>query len=256
MTTRLPGAVREAAEFALATNTSRSMDRRSSQPPRPTGGSIVPIRLGRVLRALDHSLHRILWRIELVAIVLIIALLNLPLLAGTFSTEFIFHPGAVEAGEWWRVFTHPFVHVSRYHLTLDAAAFFLAYVELRQRPFRRRLLLILAAGGGSLLAALLFSTAVQTLGLCGLSGIAHGLTAVVSLDILRRETDRLVRWGAIACFIIVVGKCLVEAITGHVVFESWHLGSLGTPIAVCHAGGVLGALAAWLYFDLRSEPEF
>ena len=208
------------------------------------------------MRALDHSLHRILWRIELVAIALIIALLNLPLLAGKFSTEFIFHPGAVEAGEWWRLFTHPFVHVSWYHLMLDVAAFFLAYVELRERPFSRRVLVVLAAGGGSLIAALLFSPAVQTLGLCGLSGIAHGLTAVVSLENLRRETDRLVRSGAVACFIVVVGKCLVEAITGHVVFESWHLGSLGTPVAVCHAGGVLGALSAWLYFDLRSRPEF
>jgi rhomboid family GlyGly-CTERM serine protease len=232
------------------------MNRRLTQPSRPECGGIVPIRLGRVWRALDHSLHRILWRTEIIALAAIIALLNLPLLTGTFSTEFAFHPGAVKAGEWWRVLTHPFVHVSWYHLVLDAAAFFLAYLELRQRPFGRRLLLILATGGGSLLAALLFSPAVQTLGLCGLSGIAHGLTAVVSLDILRRETGRLVRAGAIACFITVVGKCLFEAVTGHVVFESWHLGSLGTPIAVCHAGGVLGALSAWLYFDLRSQPEF
>lgn len=256
MTTRLPVPLCEAAEFVRGTSEPRSKDQRPKQHCPACDCSIVPVRLGRVLRALDHSLHRILWRIELVAIAVIIALLNLPLLAGTFSTEFIFHPGAVEAGEWWRVFTHPFVHLSWYHLALDATAFFLAYVELRQRPFRRRLLLVPAAGGGSLLAALLFSPAVQTLGLCGLSGIAHGLTAVVSLDILRGETDRLVRSGAIACFTIVVGKCILEAITGHVVFESWHLGSLGTPIAVCHAGGVLGALAAWLYFDLRSRPEF
>jgi len=256
MTTRLPGSIRDAAELALATTTLRSMNRWPTQLSRPQSGSIVPIRLGRVLCALDHSLHRILWRIELAAIALIVALLNLPLLAGKFSTEFIFHPGAVEAGEWWRLFTHPFVHVSWYHLALDVAAFFLAYVELRERPFSRRVLLILAAGGGSLLAALLFSQAVQTLGLCGLSGIAHGLTVVVSLDILRREADRLVRSGAVACFIVVVGKCIVEAITGHVVFESWHLGSLGTPIAVCHAGGVLGALLAWFQFDLRSRPEF
>lgn len=256
MTTRLPVPLCDATEFVCGASAPRSMDQRPMQHCLSRNGSIVPSRVGRVLRALDHSLHRILWRIELVAIAAIIALLNLPLLAGKFSTEFIFHPGAVEAGEWWRVFTHPFVHVSWYHLALDVAAFFLAYVELRQRPFRRRLLLVLAAGGGSLLAALLFSPTVQTLGLCGLSGIAHGLTAVVSLDILRRETDRLVRSGAIACFIIVVAKCILEAITGHVVFEAWHLGSLGTPIAVCHGGGVLGALAAWLYFDLRSKPEF
>jgi rhomboid family GlyGly-CTERM serine protease len=162
----------------------------------------------------------------------------------------------VQGGEWWRVFTHPFVHVSWYHLTLDTAAFFVAYLELRNYRLRRRLLLFLAAGGGSLLTVLLFSPAVTRLGLCGLSGIAHGLTAVVSLDMICRETDRRVRAGAIACFAVVVGKCVIEALTGHVVFESWHLGSLGTPIAVCHAGGVLGALVVWIKFNVRSEPEF
>ena len=37
-----------------------------------------------------------------------------------------------------------------------------------------------------------------------------------------------------------------EAATGDVLFASWHLGSLGTPIAACHAGGILGALVTWL----------
>jgi hypothetical protein len=112
---------------------------------------------------------------------------------------------------------------------------------------------MIAAGAGSLVTAVLFSPAVQTQGLCGLSGIAHGLTAVVSLEIIRRETDRLLRAGALAGFIVVVGKSVLEAISGHVVFESWHLGSLGTPIAVCHAGGVQGGLLAWYCLFPRKQ---
>ena len=79
-----------------------------------------------------------LWRIELAACAILIVLLNLPLLEGRFDTRFAFLPEAVRAGEWWRVFTHPFVHVSLYHLALDAAAFFVLYAELRDNRRRER----------------------------------------------------------------------------------------------------------------------
>jgi hypothetical protein len=45
---------------------------------------------------------------------------------------------------------------------------------------------------------------------------------------------------------------ICEAVTGDVLFASWHLGSLGTPVAECHAGGVLGALLAWLFLEGRN----
>ena len=256
MTTPLPRLMCAARRPAPGVQATRRLSQRPESPSEAEDGSVVPSRLGRVLRGFDRSLERILWRAELIAIAAVIALLNLPLLTGAFSPAFIFDPGAVAAGQWWRLFSHPFVHVSWYHLTLDVAAFFLAYVELREHPFRRRVMLFLVAGCGSLVAAILFDPAVQAVGLCGLSGIAHGLTAIVSLELLRRELDGWLRWGAGACFGIVVAKCVVEALTGHVVFESWHAGALGTPIAVCHAGGVLGGLLIWLYFELRRAPEF
>jgi hypothetical protein len=40
----------------------------------------------------------------------------------------------------------------------------------------------------------------------------------------------------------VLGKCLLEAFTGTAFFAHWHLGSLGTPIVICHLGGACGAL--------------
>ena len=192
------------------------------------------------------STSTILWRIELAVFAIAIVLLNLPLLTGQFDTRFIFLPEAVSAGEWWRVFTFPFVHVSLYHLLLDATAFFVLYSELREKPRLERFGFMLAAGVGSLLASLWAAPAIQTRGLCGLSGIAHGLALVSSLEMLTGATSRALRRVGAASLLILVGKSTIEAVTGQIVFASWHLGSLGFPIAVCHAGGVVGALLAWM----------
>lgn len=214
--------------------------------------SIVPSALSPELAALDDSLRHQLWLCELAILGAILVALNLPLLGGEFSTRFIYHPIPIAAGEWWRLFTHPFVHVSPYHLVLDAAAFFLAYVELKQWRLFSRLTFLGGAAAGGLLAALAASPLISTHGLCGLSGIAHGLTAIVSLELLRRAHDHTSAWTAALCFVGVVAKSVLEAATGNVLFASWHLGSLGTPIAACHAGGILGALAAWI---LLRDPK-
>jgi rhomboid family GlyGly-CTERM serine protease len=191
------------------------------------------------------------WRCELAVFTLLLAWLNLPLLTGSFPTQFIFHPAAIRAGEWWRLLTHPFAHVSWYHLALDATAFFLAYAELRHRSSLERFAFVAGAGAGSLLAALIASPLIATYGLGGLSGIAHGLAALAGLELATRSNDRVVRLGGLTCLLGVVGKSVIEATTGNVVFASWHLGPLGTPIAACHAGGVLGALAVWMFFRRR-----
>jgi len=210
----------------------------------------VHVPAGEISRAVEltaRSVEKALWRFELAAFAALIALLNLPLMAGHFAERFAFLPGAVRAGEWWRLLTHPFVHVSWYHLLLDAAAFFMAYAELRHRRWLERFGLVAAAGAGGVLAAWWTAPVVSTCGLCGLSGIAHGLMAVVGLD-LAQSRDRLLRRVGLASFAGVVLKSLVEALTGEILFASWHLGWLGTPIAVCHAGGVLGASMIWLLF--------
>jgi rhomboid family GlyGly-CTERM serine protease len=208
---------------------------------------------GAALSGVDGSLGRILWRLELGAFAALIALLNLPLLTGVFSTQFIFHPAAVRSGEWWRVFTHPFVHVSWYHLVLDALAFYFAYAELQRRRLWERLAFVAAAGVGGLLAALMASPLVAEHGLCGLSGVAHGLTAMAGLEMLCRSEESASRWSGLFCFVGVTGKSLLELLTDHILFASWHLGWLGTPIAACHAGGVLGALLLWMMFQRRRD---
>jgi len=195
------------------------------------------------LTRFDDSLGRILWRWKIAAFALLVALFTLSLLTGVSSTRFIYHSDAVNGGEWWRVFAYSFVHVSCYHLALDALAFFPAYAEFHHRRFLERLAFVAAASAGSLLAALAASPLIA----------AHGLTAVVSLEMLRRSDGRLSGWAGLFCFVGVTGKSLFEQVTGRVLPASWHLGCLRTPVAQCHAGGVLGALLFWMMFQRRES---
>jgi hypothetical protein len=88
---------------------------------------------------------------------------------------------------------------------------------------------------------------IATLGLRGLSGVAHGLMAVVCLQRISsssRDSNEFLAY--IAVLAGLVAKCLFESLTGNALLASWHLGNVGTPIAVCHAGGLLGGLMFWL----------
>jgi len=178
--------------------------------------------------------------LELVLFALVLVLINGPWLAGDPVARWAFLPAAMRAGEWWRVITHPLVHVSWYHLLLDGTAFLLLYASLRERGWLRRLGVISASGAGSLIAACWFTPAVASLGLCGLSGIAHGLMAVTALELIR--AGEKTGW---VCLLAVSAKALWEAWTGQVLFGFLHFGLMGTPIAVSHLGGVLGAVLAW-----------
>src|SRR3989442_3221466 len=191
-------------------------------------------------------------RYELGALAAIIVLLNLPLLHGACAVDMIFLPGRVAAGEWWRVFTHAFVHVSWYHLLLDATAFLMLYQGLVGRSGFERMGYVLACGAGSLLASLWSAPIVQTHGLCGLSGIAHGLMAFSALDQMNTTTEKTLQRAGAATFIIVVAKSIIEAATGRIVFESLHFGALGSPVAVCHAGGVLAGLVVMVVVQVSS----
>lgn len=54
---------------------------------------------------------------------------NAGLIAGCFCEPLIFRTQGVAADRWLRIFTHPFLHVSVYHLLLEAAAFSLLYSQ-------------------------------------------------------------------------------------------------------------------------------
>ncbi|MEK7678159.1 MAG: rhombosortase [Verrucomicrobiota bacterium] len=193
-------------------------------------------------------------RPELALFVLLLALCNWPILSGSAWHSMIFLPAAVQAGEWWRLLTHPFVHVSWYHLLLDGAAFLMLYQSLADQILVRRLTYVLAAGAGSLLIAWWAAPAISTNGLCGLSGLAHGLMAVSALEMVgmgeQHPSESRLGW---VTFLLVAGKSAIEVLTGTAFFSFLHFGLMGAPVAVSHAGGVLGGLCAWLL--LHAAPD-
>jgi rhomboid family GlyGly-CTERM serine protease len=180
---------------------------------------------------------------ELIGFSLIILILNCPLIWGHHFDAMVFLPQSVKTGQWWRIFSHPFVHLTWYHLLLDAGAFLLLYHELKEQRRLTRILYVVACGAGSLLAGLWISPVVSAQGLCGLSGIAHGLMAVWALEGMENKShDRKERLIAVSMFAVVVGKSLVEVVNGHVFFQFLHFGMMGHPVAACHAGGVLAGI--------------
>jgi len=192
-------------------------------------------------------------RNELWLLAALIALANLPLLTGGPSSALLFVPARVAAGEWWRIVTGFFVHVSGYHLLLDASAFLLLLESLRQFTRTRRMLTVAACAAGSLMVSLPVIGADGTL--CGLSGIAHGLLAVLALH-MAEESDQTLRRAGFAGFVIVVAKCICEAVSGGVLFANLHLGNVAAPVAVCHAGGVLGGVIMYTLSHIRALCSF
>jgi len=169
---------------------------------------------------------------------------------GTISTRLVFDSAAVTAGEWWRVFSFPWVHVSRYHLLLDGAAFLLLYAGIEERFILRRLLLVFGSGVGSLLLPLAISSQIHQIGLCGLSGIAHGLTAVSAGEMLKNpKQKRIGGWLLLGLSV----KTVWELWTGTAFLQHLHLGDIGQPIVATHAGGVVGGLAGYLLLQVFAK---
>jgi rhomboid family GlyGly-CTERM serine protease len=204
------------------------------------GAASLPLQLASARSAL-------LRRPELLLFVGLLALLNLPVLAGSRFQSMIFVPQAVRAGEWWRLLTHPFVHVTSYHLLLDGAAFLALYHSLLESSTVRRLLYVVGAGAGSALVSWAAVPCISASGLCGLSGIAHGLMAVSSLELICTQPpgspERRIGWLG---FSLVVSKAAAEALSGKMFFTFLHFGLMGEPVAVSHAGGIAGGLVAML----------
>jgi rhomboid family GlyGly-CTERM serine protease len=186
-------------------------------------------------------------RAETLMFALLLGVLNLPLFIGGSTAPLAFQAEAVAAGEWWRLFTHPFVHVSWYHFLLDGAAFLCLYANLLAEQRWKRFAAVAASSAGSLLVAWGASPLIADHGLCGLSGAAHGLMAFSALETLAiLKASRATRIIALVGLVAVVAKCVVEVATGGAFFTGLHFDLLGTPIVACHAGGVLGGIGAAL----------
>jgi len=174
----------------------------------------------------------------------LLILVNLGLLFGNIpAVNLSFDPSAVANGEWWRIFSWPFVHVSRYHLLIDGAAFLLLYAGLEERQPFKRILLVLFAAAGSLLLPLAIAPQIQQLGLSGLSGIAHGLAAISAIEMIQNRSQQKVGYLLLLGLLL---KVAWELGTGAAFLQGFHLGNIGHPIISTHVGGVIGGILGYI----------
>lgn len=179
--------------------------------------------------------------VGLIGFCLLMGVLNGHLLGINDIRSFLFLPHAVASGQWWRFLTFPFVHVSWYHLVLDVGAFLYLYSSIQQNTFER-LGHVIISGAFSLAAAFILSPEINDIGLCGLSGIDHGLMAAAALWMIRNKEDRRLGY---SCLTLLIAKCVYEMVAGDVFFSSIHLGLCGTPLVACHLGGFVGGMVSF-----------
>lgn len=211
----------------------------------------------RLLRSADAKLQSWGFTVDVMVFLVILTGLNLHLFGGSYSNLQIFLPQALRDGQWWRLFSHPFVHLTWYHLLLDAGAFLILYIGLLERRVNRKLFITLICGSFSLIAALCFTPDIETKGLCGLSGIAHGLMAYSGLELIHTRKSI---WVGMFSFLLVFLKSIYEFVNGEVVFTFMHMGLCGSPLAACHLGGVAGGILCFValtgmdYLKIISNP--
>ncbi len=190
------------------------------------------------------------FKIELVVILTLLMALNTHLITGKIQNALIYTPGGTDAFGILNLFLHPFVHVGWYHFLLDAGAFILLYFGLNTRNVFKKIVYIFVSGVVSFGFVYFFAYDSILSGFCGLSGIAHGLIAVVSLEAVVAKRNMKTSLFILG---IVAIKCMVELILGQAVFSYMHMGLCGQPVPVSHAGGLVGGILGFVIFRIADE---
>ena len=178
---------------------------------------------------------------EFLVFVILLIVFNFTPAANT--TAYYLFPSALFEGEFTRWLTFVWKHNSLYHLILDASAFLFLYESLRCR-LAGRILHLFSCIFFSGLIPILIDPRLNSIGLCGLSGVAHGLMLIWAFE-TAEKTDRRTQLAASILFLGVLGKTIFEQVTGQVLFANHHIGNVGVPIASCHFGGLVGAILSY-----------
>ncbi len=195
-------------------------------------------------------------RFALFGFLTLVLLANGHLFQGQLPNLLNYDHGKVIAGEWWRILTYSFAHVSWYHLVLDVSATLLLWQEVNHLATKTKLALVAYISMMVLSISVLFSPYLVTTGLCGLSGLAHGLGVFTGLLKMKKgfgaKTARssLGYSGLLLSGAIII-KCIYEVYYRQVLFGNFHLLDLGFPIVHAHLGGAVGGLSFFLLLYLK-----
>ena len=195
--------------------------------------------------------------VALSGFLILILLANGHLFQGQLPNLLNYDHGKVIAGQWWRIITYSFAHISWYHLILDVSATLLLWQEVKYLTAKTKLALISYISMMVLLISILFSPYLTTIGLSGLSGLAHGLGVFVGFLKMEKsfeakiDRSRFSYSGLLLSGSIII-KCIYEVFYGQALFSSLHRFDLGFPIVHAHLGGAVGGLSFFLILYLKN----
>lgn len=156
------------------------------------------------------------------------------------ASQMVYDRAAILSGEVWRLLTGNWVHFSTRHLLYDLLALGIAgwIIERRGYPYFGLLCVLSALAIGTVLLAI--RPEVQSYG--GLSGVATA--AIIYLALRGVKEPAPWRWICIAALILIVGKVLLESITGRFIITAADSAPF-VPLPLSH---IVGALTASLIF--------
>ncbi len=156
------------------------------------------------------------------------------------ASHMVYDRSTILSGEVWRLLTGNWVHFSTRHLLYDLLALGIAgwIIERRGYPYFGLLCVLSALVIGTVLLAI--RPEVQSYG--GLSGVATA--AIIYLALRGVKEPAPWRWICIAALILIVGKVLLESITGRFIITAADSAPF-VPLPLSH---IVGALTASLIF--------
>ncbi len=193
---------------------------------------------------------------------------TLGLLLGLFAVHFsplsmvlIYDREAVQAGDWWRIFSGFLCHYSVEHLAWNLVVVLVwgVLLELTSRSVLLWLILLFS------LSHLLLLWRTDVLLYAGTSGLAVALVSYVCLDGMLYDSRRSL-WATV--FVLLVGKISYEFLSGNALFVSDgfklfpqdHLVGFILAVFLAAAGWLKGrgrnADVGGIYSDLRKEKLY
>lgn len=189
-------------------------------------------------------------RVPWVTLTVSLTSLVLLLLGDAARSALIYEREAIDAGEWWRLWTGHLVHADALHLfwNLSAFASLAGHYEIAPEGGRSRLLAMLGASA-TLIGAGLYTLFPGWAVYSGLSGVVYAPLIALLVLLGERTQSAVFRWLAGA----VVLKAGIEMWLGGGLFE-W-FGSLQTATEVHAIGLLVGGFAVLAWHSPRLHGD-
>ena len=175
----------------------------------------------------------------LLAIIFVTVVIIIFGILGEVATNFLrYEHDLLRSGEWWRLFSGHFIHLSWAHISLNLAGFWLIAFLYGQKikPIYLLTTILLIALGISI-GLLIFNPEVDWY--VGLSGVLHGLIIIGALKNLSNEPwpSTFVLMGISSKIIweqlYAEGSMMKHIIGGNVIYDAHFYGAIAGTIIIC-----------------------